>query len=116
MILKPGDKVLIVHRRLFERDAARFFVGNVEEFDAGLAKVTGFSFSRDMGTGHVYKKDDPRTKIFAISSGTLLVYLLIGDLEIDKLHFVHVGTKFNLADGSGFEMDVTDFPFTSQSF
>lgn len=114
MVLKPGDKVLIVHRRLFEKDGTRFFVGNVEEYDAGLAKVRGFSFYRDMETGHVYKKDDPRTKIFAIGSGTVLVYLLIGDPEIDKLHFVHAGRKFSLADGSGFEMDLTEHPFTSQ--
>jgi hypothetical protein len=108
MVLKPGDKVLIVHRRLFENDSTRFFAGAVEEYEAGLAKVTGFSFSRDMGTGHVYKKDDPRTKIVAISSGTVLVYLLIGNPELDKLHFVHAGPKFNLADGGGFEMDVTE--------
>ena len=108
MVLKPGDKVLIVHRRLFEKDSTRFFVGAVEEYEAGLAKVTGFSFSRDMMTGLVHKKDDLRTKIVAIGSGTVLVYLLTGDPQIDKLHFVQSGSKLKLIDFNGFEMDFTE--------
>jgi hypothetical protein len=108
MVLKPGDKVLIVHRRLFENDSTRFFVGVVEEYDAGLARVTGLSFPRDSVTGHIHRKDDPRTKIVAIGSGTVLVYVLTGDPQIDKLHFVHMGSKLKLSDGSGFEMDLTE--------
>ncbi len=108
MFLNPGDKVLIVHRRLFEKDSARFFVGAVEEYDAGFAKVTGFTFYREMMHGHVQKKGDPRTKIVSVGSGSLFVYLLSGDLQIDKLHFVHSGFKLKLSDGSGFKMDLTE--------
>jgi hypothetical protein len=95
-------------RRLFEKDSTRFFIGAVEEDDVGLVKLTGFTFSQDMMTGHVHKKDDPRTKIVAIGSGTVLVYLLTGDLQMDKLHFVHAGPKVKLVDGSGFQMDLTE--------
>ena len=108
MMLKPGAKVLIVHRRLFEKDSARFFVGIVEEFEAGLAKVTGCTFCRDLMTAHVQKKDDPRTKIIAIGSGTVIVYLLTGEPQIDKLHFVQAGNKLKLTDGGGFQMDLTE--------
>jgi hypothetical protein len=108
MVLKPGDKVLIVHRRLFEKDSTRFFAGAVEEYDAGVAKVTGLTFSQDMMTGHVHKKDDPRTKIVAIGSGTVLVYQLTGDPQIDKLHFIHSGAKKKLTDGGDFQMDLTE--------
>jgi hypothetical protein len=108
MVLKAGEKVLIVHRRLFEKDSIRFFVGAVEDCDAGLAKVTGFTFSQDMMTAHVHKKEDPRTKIVAIGSGTVLVYVLTGDPQIDKLHFVQSGPKLKLIDGNGFQMDLTE--------
>jgi hypothetical protein len=108
MVLKAEDKVLIVHRRLFEKDSTRFFVGTVEDCEAGLAKVTGFTFSKDMMTAHVHKKDDPRTKIVAIGSGTVLVYVLTGDPQIDKLQFVQSGTKFKLIDGNEFQMDLTE--------
>ena len=108
MVLKPGDKVLIVHRRLFEKDSVRFLLGAVEEYDAGIAKVTGFTFTRDKMTAHVQKKDDARTRIVAIGSGTVLVYLLTGDPQIDKLRFVQAGSKIELVDGSGFKMDVTE--------
>ena len=51
MPLTPGDKVLIVHRRLFEKDTDRFFLGTIEAFEAGLARVTGFTFARNLMTG-----------------------------------------------------------------
>jgi len=108
VVIKPGDKILIVHRRLFEKDNTRFFIGGVEEYDGRLAKVTGFTFSQDLGTGHVHKKADPRTKIVAIGSGTVLAYLLTGDPQIDKLQFVHTGSKLSLIDDAGFKMDLTE--------
>lgn len=108
MVLKPKDKVLIVHRRLFEKDSPRFFAGTVEEYEAGLVKVTGFSFSPDLNTGQAHIKNDPRTKIVAVASGTMLVYVLTGDPHIEALHFVHTGSKIKLTDGSGFQMDLSE--------
>jgi hypothetical protein len=108
MLLRPRDKVLIVHRRLFEKDSTRFFLGEVDEYENGLAKVSGFTFSQDLMTGHVHRKDDPRTKIIPIGSGTVLVYLLAADLQMDKLQFTHVGSELILADDNGFRMDLTE--------
>jgi hypothetical protein len=45
MLLEPEDKVLVVHRRLFEGDHQRFFVGIVENYEEGIAKVSGFRSS-----------------------------------------------------------------------
>jgi hypothetical protein len=36
MLLKTGDKILIAHPRLFESDQDRFFVGQVEDYEAGV--------------------------------------------------------------------------------
>jgi hypothetical protein len=74
MILKEGDKILVGHRRLFDKDAVRFFIGQVEAFEAGLVKTTGHSYVRDAMGGQVVEKAEQRTKILSLSSGTLIVY------------------------------------------
>jgi len=108
MVVNPGDTVLIVHRRLFEKDCTRFFIGIVEEYDAGLIKVTGYTYFQDMMTGHVNRKDDSRTKIVSLASGTVLVYLVKGNPQIEDLHFVHAGSKTKLVDNAKFQMDLTE--------
>ncbi|MBX9790574.1 MAG: hypothetical protein K2Y37_16770 [Pirellulales bacterium] len=108
MVVNPQDTVLIVHRRLFEKDSTRFFIGVVEECDAGLIKATGFTYFQDMMTGHVNRKDDPRTKIVPLGAGTVLVYLLQGSPRIEDLHFVHSGSKTFLVDNARFRMDLTE--------
>jgi hypothetical protein len=47
MLLSNGAKVLVCHRRLFAEDQARYFFGVVEDYCEGIAKVSGFSWTRD---------------------------------------------------------------------
>lgn len=49
-MLEQGEKLLIVHRRLFDKDTPRFFIGEVEAFETGLAKVKGYTFVKDLLT------------------------------------------------------------------
>ena len=112
MILKPGDKVLMVHRRLFEGDSERFFLGAVEEYEHGIARVTGFTFVRESMSGRVIRKNDPRTKIVSIASGTLIVYQLPADLAIEKAQFITSESKLTLSDGASFTMNVTEHAHT----
>ena len=46
-ILSSGDKIHIIHRQLFDRDAQRHFVGIVEARKGSLARVNGYLFARD---------------------------------------------------------------------
>jgi hypothetical protein len=55
MLLKAADRILVAHRRLFEKDVVRFFVGEVEAYDAVAADLElrmtdgkGFTMNRDM--------------------------------------------------------------------
>jgi hypothetical protein len=52
MILERGAKVLVSHRRLFELDHGRYFIGVVEAYDAGVARVCGHTWTRDGYKGH----------------------------------------------------------------
>ena len=74
MVLESGDKLLIAHRRLYEKDEMRFFVGHIDGYEAGIARLTGHSYVRDPIGGTMLEKSDLRTKILSLASGTLLVY------------------------------------------
>jgi hypothetical protein len=108
MILSSGSKVLIVHRRLFEDDHPRFFVGQIDAYENGIAKVTGFTFAFDIFDGHFDKKIDQRTKIFSITSGNVFFYELPRDVKIPNLKFEHERHFVHLIDGAGFKMDLSE--------
>ena len=109
MLLKEGEKILVAHRRLFEKDDTRFFVGRIDAYEAGIIKVTGHSYVRDMLGGHLIEKAEERTKILSLSSGTLLVYQLPGHVVLDALKFVAADGRLALTDGKAFTMNLAEF-------
>jgi hypothetical protein len=108
MLLKEGDKILVAHRRLFDKDEVRFFVGRVDAYEAGVVKVTGHSHVRDAMGGRVVEKAEERTKILSLSSGTLIVYQLPDQVILETLKFVSAGGRLSLTDGKGFSMNLTE--------
>jgi len=108
MLLREGDKILVAHRRLFDKDVARFFIGQVEAYEAGVVKVTGHSYVRDALGGQVVEKAEQRTKTLSLSSGTLIVYQLPDGVALDTLKFVSAEGRLSLTDGKGFTMNLTE--------
>src|SRR5437016_2268846 len=108
MLLKKGDKILVAYRRLFENDEARFFVGQVDEYEAGVVKVTGNSYAPDIIVGLMIEKAEERTKILAVSSGTLLVYLLPEAVALDRVKFVIKDGRLSLSDDNNFTMNLAE--------
>lgn len=106
-MLNQGEKLLIVHRRLFEKDTPRFFVGEVLIYEAGIVKVKGYTFVKDMFSGNMQKKSDLRTKVMSIVSGTLIVYQLPVTALLDSMRFsLDQDGGLVLTDEGGFSMDV----------
>lgn len=108
-MLEQGEKLFIVHRRLFEKDTARFFVGEVLAYEQGIVKVRGYTFVKDMFTGNIKKKPDLRTKVLSIVSGTLIVYQLPVTVLLDLVRFsLDQDGGLMLMDEEGFSMDVSE--------
>jgi hypothetical protein len=107
-MLKQGDIILVAHRRLFETDHARFFVGHVDAYEGGVVKVTGRSFVRDVLNGQVLGKAERRTKILSLSSGTLIIYQLPQGTSLDALKFEDAGDGLSLTDGKTFTMNLSE--------
>ena len=109
MILEEGNKVLVVYRRLFETDEARFFAGIVDGYESGVMKVTGHSWMKDPFAGVLVEKPQQRTKILSIASGTLIVYLLPEQVVLKNLRFEQKKDGgLWLGDGASFQMNLTE--------
>lgn len=108
MILDSGMKVLVSHRRLFESDHARFFVGLVEAYESGVARITGNTWTLDGYRGNFAGKEDLRTKIVAIASGTLIVYQLPSTVDLGSFVIERVENAIHARDALGFDMDLSE--------
>lgn len=108
MLIEPGMKLLVAHRRLFENDHLRYFIGAVDGYQDGIARVTGHSWLREGYKGRFSRKPTEATKLIALASGTMLVYQLPSSVHLDKLEFVSEDQEILLRDDRGFEMDLTE--------
>ena len=112
MILDEGDKVLIVHRRLFAEDAARYFVGVVDGYENGITKASGFTWVREQFGGNFYGKKGLTTKIFSLASGTLIVYRLPQSVDPVKVIFENSNNGSSwITNGAEFRMDISEKEF-----
>ena len=108
MLIDKGDLLLVAHRRLYPGDAERFFLGKVEEYEQGLARVSGYTWIHDAHHGQLTRKEDRRCKVLSISSGTLIVYVLPKGLELEQLEIEHLKSRMFLSDRRNFIMDISD--------
>ncbi len=68
-ILSPGEKIHVIHRRRFEKDVRRHFVGEVQGYEQGVARASGYVFVIDDLNKHLFvKRPDLRTKLIPIMS------------------------------------------------
>ena len=84
MLIERGAKVLVCHRRLFAEDQPRWFAGVVDDYGDGIARVTGFSWRRDPTRG-IQRRSDLRTKLVSLASGSLIVYQLPSETDLEAL-------------------------------
>jgi hypothetical protein len=88
-LLEPGDVVLAVHRRLFDEDPPRFFLGRVEAYVDGMARVAGQTWVFDEYSEQVLVKEGQRKQLLALSSGMLIVYQLDRDVSLDRTEILY---------------------------
>lgn len=108
MLLERGAKILACHRRLFPEDSARYFFGVVDAYSDGIAKVSGFTWTRDASEGF-QRKSDRRTKLIAIGSGNVIVYELPPEVDVEAIRVGQPGGRAVVAtDGAKFRMDLAE--------
>ncbi len=108
MLIERGAKVLVAHRRLYAEDQPRWFAGVVDDYADGIARVTGFSWQRDPTRG-IQRRTDRRTKLVAIASGSLIVYQLPSETDIEGMEIRQDQAHgIWLTDGRKLKMDLSE--------
>ena len=98
MPLSTGAKVMVCHRRLFPEDYVRFFFGSVEAYADGVAKVSGFTWTRDPTHGF-QRKADRRTKLVPVASGSVIVYEIPSEVDVEAVQIEQVAAHTVAATG-----------------
>jgi len=109
-ILRPGEKIHVIHRQRFEKDARRHFVGEVQCYEHGMARAWGYVFVVDDLNKHMFvKRPDRRTKLFSISSGDVIVNVIPETVDLERVAYALKDRSLRVTDGSGWSMDVKEF-------
>lgn len=108
MILKRGEKIHVIHRRYFEKEARRHFVGVVEDYEGGVARVTGNIYTVDRAKFAFVRRPETRTRIISIVGGDLLVNVLPPSVDLEKVAYKLEGKTVRVTDGSDWHLDLSE--------
>ncbi|MDB6064670.1 MAG: hypothetical protein JWR26_878 [Pedosphaera sp.] len=109
MILQKGEKIHVIHRRNFEKDPHRHFVGLVDAYENGVARVTGHIYTVDMVKFAFIRRAEQRIRIIALTSGDVLVNVLPNSVKLEKIVYKQEKGSVRVTDGSDWHMDISDF-------
>ena len=100
-LLKIGEKIHVIHRQLFEGDAKRHFVGEIEAREGMLARVKGYLVAMDPKTNQFMKRDALRTRLIALDCAGVIINVIPDQVKIAKIQYTHRASKDVLvSDGS----------------
>ena len=109
-ILSPGEKIHVIHRQRFEKDARRHFVGEVQCYEHGMARACGYVFVVDHLNKHMFvKRPDRRIKLIPIRSGDVIVNVIPETVDLERVVYELKDRSLRVTDGSDWSMDVKEF-------
>ena len=110
MILKQGEKVHVIHRRKLEKEPRRHFIGTVEGYDQGVARITGHLYTLERNSLSYVKRPEKRTRLVSIVSGDVLVNVLPDDVNLDAITYQQKGKTVRVTDGN-WHLDLSETNF-----
>jgi len=109
MILTQGEKVHIIHRRQYEKDHHRHFVGVVESYEGGVARVTGNVYTVDPVKFSFMRRAETRTRLVAVASGDVLVNVIPASVNLEKIMYKTERKAVRVTDGSSWYLDLSEY-------
>jgi hypothetical protein len=109
MIFRSGEKVHIIHRRYYEKDTHRHFVGTIEAYEAGVARVVGNVFTVDTTKFTFFRRPEVRTRIVSIVGGDVLVNIIPPHVNLEKVVYKQEKKAVRVTDGSDWFLDISEF-------
>jgi hypothetical protein len=109
MILQKGEKIHVIHRRTLDKEPHRHFVGVVDAYENGIARVTGHIFAVDSVKFVFFRRPEVRTRIISLHAGDVLVNIVPPSVDLEKVIYKQEKKSLRVTDGSGWHMDISDF-------
>lgn len=108
MILKVGEKVLIIERRYFAEDIRRHFVGEIIESSENAFRVKGHAWVFDTMIGFV-RKPEVRERVF-YPNGRTTINIIPKEVNLDEIEYRDNAQKsIVVTDGKKLSLDITEF-------
>ncbi len=108
MILEPGEKVHVIHRRYFEKEARRHFIGTVDACEAGVARITGYIYTVDRVKYVFVRRPEKRTRLVSLVSGDTLINFLPPSVNLEKIVYKQEKKAVRVTDGSDWYLDLSE--------
>jgi hypothetical protein len=107
-ILSAGEKVHIIHRRYLEKEPHRHFIGTVDVYEGGIARVTGHLFTVDPIRFEFFRRPERRTRLVSLLSGDVLVNILPAVVDLDRITYQQEAKALRVTDGSNWHLDLSE--------
>ena len=108
MILEKGEKIHVIHRRQFEKDHHRHFIGVVDAYEHGVARVTGHVYTVDPVKFTYVRRPELRTRFISIVSGDVLVNIIPPKVNLEEVVYKQERKAVRVTDGD-WHLDLSEF-------
>jgi len=109
-MLKPGDKVHVIFRRLFDGDLRRHFAGEVEECSDVLARVRGHAYIFDLADNSFVRRPEIRTRILSLTDAHQIINILPVQTSLEDLVYrINQEGHLVVTDRAALSLDVNEF-------
>jgi len=109
MIIREGEKVHVVSRRMFPSDVRRHFAGTVDVVGEVAIRVTGHTFIYHSESGRFEKRPKLRTRIFSLTDAGLVISILPDDTDIARIKYSIKNGRLTVEDGKTFQYDLSEY-------
>ena len=109
MILKQGEKVHIIHRRIYDKDHHRHFIGTVDAYEGGVARVTGHVYTVDPVKFSFMKRAETRTRLVSVISGDVLLNVIPSSVNLEKITYKQERKAVRVTDGGEWYLDLSEY-------
>lgn len=110
MLVKIGEKVHIIMRRLFDEYIRRHFVDEIVTAEGVIVRTKGYSFIYDAFKNQYLQSPEKRISIFDLSESGYIVNIIPKSVNIEKLTYKTVErSHLVITDGSSFNLGIDEF-------
>ncbi len=108
MILAKGEKIHVIHRRNLEHEPHRHFIGEVEDYQGGVARVAGHLYTVDRDVGGFVRRPGARIRLISIVAGDTFVNVIPEAVELANISYKQEKKAIRVTDGSEWHLDLSE--------